>query len=88
MRACVSVCVWKNTEKTKEQPEQCAVFVFCEKSQKKEQCADVLCIVCIVGIVCSVWLCIVYIVCCICVVLCYVRSKKLGKGTNMDKITG
>ena len=32
--ACVHVCtcVWENTEKPKEQPEQCAVFVIVEKS--------------------------------------------------------
>ena len=38
--ACVHVCacVWKNTEKPKEQPEQCVVFVFVEKSHKTEKC--------------------------------------------------
>ena len=67
MRACMSVCVWKNTEKPKEQPEQCAVFVFVEELQKTEQCADVL--LCIVGIVCCggcvlCMLCAVYVLCC------------------------
>ena len=68
------VRVWKITDKPKEQPEQCAVFVIVEKSQKTEQCADVLlCIVGIVGIVCCAWLCIAYVVCCTCVVLCFLQ---------------
>ena len=59
---CVRVCAWKNTEKQKEQPEQCAVFVFVEMSHvpssssliSHRKPSNVLC----------VWLCIVYVVCC------------------------